>query len=223
MSEVVEVKTIGEVERIVHASGLWDGTSPVEFSDDGVTWGEAWQPSDEHAYPAFARVTVHRKEVTVPTRVTIRWEEQVPRESDEWAEKWGAAPTRHFGRTARMVAFRQTFRDLIGDMVIEDEDRASIPQGPVEPARDWMAEFAAAETVDALHEVVAAARRERVFTATAEGTELDRAWKKRRRDLTAPEPEPVAAPPARQGSYPQPARSRKPAPKRQNRKRSGHR
>ena len=216
MSEVVEVKTIGEVERIVHASGLWDGTSPVEFSDDGATWAEAWQPSDEHAYPAFARVTVHRKEVTVPTRVTIRWEEQVPRESDEWAEKWATAPTRHFGRTARMVAFRQTFRDLIGDMVIEDEDRASAPQ----QTRDWMAEFAAAETVEALHEVVAAARRERVFTATAEGVELDRAWKSRRRDLTEPKPVRVS-PPARQGSYPQPTRSRKPAAKK--RKRSGRR
>lgn len=220
MTEVVEVKTIGEVERIVHASGLWDGTSPVEFSDDGAAWGEAWQPSDEHAHPEFARVTVHRKEVTVPTRVTIRWEEQVPRESDEWAEKWAAAPTRHFGRTARMVAFRQTFRDLIGDMVIEDEDRASAQE---QQARDWMAEFAAAETVEALHEIVAAARRERVFTATAEGVELDRAWKSRRRDLTAtvPASAPRATPPARQGSYPQSSRSRKPAAKK--RKRSGRR
>ncbi|WP_315072222.1 hypothetical protein [uncultured Microbacterium sp.] len=33
-AELIEKKTIGEVEHIVHASGLWDGTGPVEFFDD---------------------------------------------------------------------------------------------------------------------------------------------------------------------------------------------
>ena len=185
MSDLVEVKTIGEVERIVHASGQWDGTGPVEFSNDGQAWSEAWAPSEEHPFPEYARVSVYRKDVRVPTTVTIRWDEQIPQADEFWTAKWVNSPMRHFGRTVRMVAFRQTFRDLLGDIAIEDEDRTPGPDAaPVEAAeRDWAAEFAAAETIEALDLVVKDARTARVFTSDAAGTALDRAWKARRRDL----------------------------------------
>lgn len=208
MTEIAEVKTIGDVERIVHGSGFWDGTEPVEFSDDGVVWSEAWAPKVEteparaivehasftissgpmtrviQAHPEFARVTVHRKDVRIGTRVTIRWDEQRPRENEEWAAKWDAAPTRHFGRTARMVAFRQTFRDILGDVSIEDEERAT-PATPAPVERDWRAEFEAATDVDALDAIVKEARAARVFTPTPEGTSLDIAWKAHRKALMA--------------------------------------
>lgn len=196
MSEqLIEVKTIGEVEHIVHASGMWDGTESVEFSNDGATWSETWAPTEEHPHPQFARVTVHRKDVKIPTRKTIRWDEQYPEASDEWAAKWMRSPMRHFGRTVRMVAMRETFRDLLGNVVIEDEsdDRApwsSAPSAPPTPTvpdapRDWAAEFAAAATLDALDALGMAARRERAFTPNAEGTALHRAFKRRRGYLVA--------------------------------------
>lgn len=211
MAEVVEVKTIGEVERIVLASGEWAGTLPVEFSNDGESWAEVWLPTEDHPHPVFARVTVHRKDVLVPVRVTIRWEEQFPAASEEWAAKWAHSPMRHFGRTARMVAFRQAFRDLLGDLVIEDEAPGADHETPAEPApRDWAAEIAAAATVDELDEVVRAARKQRVFTPDAAGTALDRQWKARRRDLAgATEPTPEAQPPA---PAPKPAAPAKPGP-----------
>lgn len=216
MSDLVEVKTIGEVERIVHASGLWDGTGPVEFSDDGHTWTEAWAPTIETVknrvdqiigqnvivgHPTYARVTVYRKDVRIPTTVTIRWDEQVPAENEEWADKWHRAPMRHFGRTARMVGFRQTFRDLLGNIVLEDEGdtRATEPPAGVSAtgpstteaapaARDWAAEFrAAAASKDdpdgKLDAVVKEARAARVFKPNAAGTALDRLWKQLRADL----------------------------------------
>lgn len=192
MSELIEVKTIGEVERLVHGSGMWDGTGPVEFSDDGEAWTQAWAPTPDPqnpgmfltGHPTHARVEVYRKDVRIPTTVTIRWDEQFPAASDEWAEKWNRSPMRHFGRTARMVGFRQTFRDLLGDMVIEDEDRASAPAAPEPPAaRDWAAEIAAAEGYDELLAVVGEARAARVFKPNAEGTALDRLWKSRRAEL----------------------------------------
>lgn len=204
MSELIEVKTIGEVERIVHGSGLWDGTGPVEFSDDGTTWTEAWAPTPDpqHAgqfligHPTYARVSVHRKEVRIPTTVTIRWDEQVPVESEEWSAKWYRSPMRHFGRTGRMVGYRQTFRDLLGDIVIEDEGPRSTPAAPpAGPApRDWAAEFDAAETIEQLETIVADARKARVFKPNTEGTALDRQWKKLHADLAAAVWEPEAAP-----------------------------
>ncbi|MBO3663705.1 hypothetical protein [Microbacterium stercoris] len=197
MSELVEVKTIGEVERIVHASGLWDGTGPVEFSDDGETWRETWAPTSDRPFPEYARVTVYRKEVRVPTTVTIRWDEQVPTADPFWAAKWANAPMRHFGRTVRMVAFRQTFRELLGDMVLEDEDRSgretTAPAEAPEPApRDWAAEIAAAADAATLDEIDAAARKARVFTPDAAGTALHRALRSRRAELTTSAAAPIA-------------------------------
>lgn len=199
MTEVAEVTTIGEVERRVHGSGMWDGTGPVEFSDNGMAWAEAWSPSKnmldrrefgagmieiETTHPEFARVTVYRKDVRIPTTVTIRWDEQRPRENEEWAAKWDAAPTRHFGRTARMVAFRQTFRDILGDVSIEDEERTTGPAPePETPERDWLTEFALARTVEAVTEVHAECHKAKAYTTS---NNLDVARRNRIRQIENP-------------------------------------
>ncbi|MBN7792402.1 hypothetical protein [Microbacterium esteraromaticum] len=189
---VVEKKTIGEVERIVHGSGLWDGTGPVEFSNDGDTWSETWAPTEAHPMPEFARVEVFRKDVRVPTKVTIRWDEQVPRADEFWAAKWVGAPMRHFGRTARMVGYRQTFRELLGDIVIEDEgdDRtaptsqhAENTEDAAPAARDWAAEIAEAESAEMLDAIEKDGRAVRIFTADGPGTELWRSLRARRREI----------------------------------------
>lgn len=206
--QIIEVKTIGEVEILVHGSGQWDGTEPVEFSNDGDHFAETWMPTEEHSHPLFARVTVHRKDVKIPTRKTIRWDEQYPAASEEWAGKWDRSPMRHFGRTVRMVAFRETFRDIVGNIAIEDEARdttrpAAAP-APVAADRDWAAEFAAAESTDALDAVVLAARRAKAFKATAAGTALDIAQRARYAELraAAEAPEPAVKRPATQDHLP---------------------
>jgi len=189
MTELIEKKTIGEVEHIVHASGEWDGTGPVEFSDDGVTWAQAWAPSVDVAHPEFARVEVYRKGVRVPTTVTIRWSEQYPAASEEWSGKWDRSPMRHFGRIVRMVAFRQTFRDLLGDLRIEDEiDERDLPApagvaAEVAAERDWAAEFLATETIEQIDAIEAEARTARVFTPDKAGTDLHRIARNQRKAL----------------------------------------
>lgn len=189
MTELIEKKTIGEVEHIVHASGEWDGTGPVEFSDDGVTWAQAWAPTVDVAHPEFARVEVYRKGVRVPTTVTIRWSEQYPAASEEWSGKWDRSPMRHFGRIVRMVAFRQTFRDLLGDLRIEDEiDERDLPApagvaAEVAAERDWAAEFLATETIEQIDAIEAEARTARVFTPDKAGTDLHRIARNQRKAL----------------------------------------
>jgi hypothetical protein len=190
-TELIEKKTIGEVEHIVHASGEWDGTGPVEFSDDGLTWLQAWAPSAEHAHPEFARVEVYRKGVRIPTTVTIRWSEQYPAASEEWSGKWDRSPMRHLGRTVRMVAFRQTFRDLLGDIRIEEEiDERDLPAGvapdaaPVVAAgRDWAGEFLATKTIEEIDALEAEARAVRAFTPDKAGTDLHRTARNQRKAL----------------------------------------
>ncbi|GAT73586.1 hypothetical protein MHM582_2080 [Microbacterium sp. HM58-2] len=185
MSEVVEVKTIGEVERIVHASGMFDGATPIEFSDDGVTWSETWSPSEGIEHPTYARVDVYRKDVRLPAAVRIRWDEQYPAASAEWAAAWDHAQMRHFGRAALMVGFRRSFRDLLGDVRLEDEAAALAVDA--ETVRDWAAEIADAKTIEQLDAVDADARAVRAYRATKEGTALHMASKARRRKLAAAE------------------------------------
>jgi hypothetical protein len=104
-----------------------------------------------------------------------------------------------------MVGFRQTFRDIVGDIVVEDEadERTLAPAAESAPAteRDWAAEFAAADTIDELDAVVTEARQARVFKPTKAGTDLDLAAKARRRELAAT----VAAAWNTPDSTPQPA------------------
>lgn len=189
MSELVEKKTIGEVEHIIHASGQWDGTEPVEFSNDGEHFAETWMPTEENPHPQFARVTVHRKDVKIPTRKTIRWDEQYPAASEEWAGKWDRSPMRHFGRTVRMVAFRETFRDMLGDIVIEDEadDRVTPadapPAAPATMPRNWSKEIAEAQSPELLDAIEREGRAVRIFTPDAEGTALHRQLRARRREI----------------------------------------
>ncbi|WP_136036615.1 hypothetical protein [Microbacterium sp. K35] len=194
-TELIEKKTIGEVEHIVHASGEWDGTGPVEFSDDGVVWLQAWAPTADAAHPEFARVEVYRKGVRIPTTVTIRWSEQYPAASEEWSGKWDRSPMRHFGRTVRMVAFRQTFRDLLGDIRIEEEiDERDLPAAVADAAvagaavaapttRDWAAEFLAAETIEQIDALETEARAVRAFTPDRAGTDLHRTARNQRKAL----------------------------------------
>lgn len=210
-TELIEKRTIGEVEHIVHASGLWDGTSSVEFSNDGEQWSAAWAPSDEHPHPEYARVTAYRKDVRLPAAPTIRWDEQYPAASEKWSGMWDRSPMRHFGRTVRMIAFRQLFRDILGDIRIEDEadDRdtaaagtstaASADVAPM-PARDWEAAFLGAKTIDEIDALEAEARAARIFTPNAAGTALHRVARNQRKALveaawaldhaSAPEPAP---------------------------------
>lgn len=205
-TELIEKKTIGEVEHIVHASGEWDGTGPVEFSDDGLTWAQAWAPTVDVAHPEFARVEVYRKGVRVPTTVTIRWSEQYPAASEEWSGKWDRSPMRHFGRIVRMVAFRQTFRDLLGDIRIEDEGDArdqpttATPDAAPVAERDWAAEFLETKTIEEIDALEAEARTVRIFTPNAAGTALHRIARNQRKSIVeaawAGDHAPAAAEPA---------------------------
>jgi hypothetical protein len=190
-TELVEVKTIGEVEHIVHASGEWDGTGPVEFSNDGEVWSQAWAPSEDHSHPEYARVEVYRKELRIPTTITIRWDEQYPAASEDWSRMWDRSPMRHFGRTARMVGFRQTFRHLLGNITIEDEADTRVTAdtaastGEAPASRDWATEIAAAESDVLLNEIEKDARAARIFTPDAAGTALHRALRARRKEIAA--------------------------------------
>ena len=178
MSEIEDMKTIAEVERTVLASGECAGIGEIEFSTDGEHWRAAWRPTEGEPTPVFARVAVRRRGFDEPVRSTVVWDERFPAGDPEWAARWLGAPTVHFGRAAKMAAFRAAFRDLVGTVVVEGETTA---EQPAEAPVDWSARIAACETVDELTELGKVMKRVRAFT-----TVLDREWRARRTALTAP-------------------------------------
>lgn len=214
MTDTVTVEavqqTLAEYERLAIGTGEWNGTEAPEFSNglkvasplsivpDGLDWTEAWQPTEEHPTPVYARATVWRKGVKKPAIVYVRWDEAVPA-IEEWRELWLRKPVALFGAFTLRAAYRRAFRDVIGDRHEPDEAVGPVLTAPDEAAaRDWFAELAAATTVEQVSELHKAAKRARIVTV-----QLDTEFRRRFRDLgaghlTPPEParqRPIPTPP----------------------------
>lgn len=165
---------VEDAERAIIATGEWEGTT-VEFSDDGKEWADWWLPSDGHDFPALARATVHRAGVKIPTVVTVLWIEYYPDDDPERAKSWDKLKTVLLSKVARMAAYRQAFRDVIGNRYDPAElDQAQ--RGPTEPARDWLAELAEVTNAGQLAKLYDAARAARAFTGGKAGDELQAAF-----------------------------------------------
>lgn len=172
-------KTLAEYESLAILTGEWDGIETPEFSDDGVAWSTVWK-SDEP--PAFARATVYRKGVRVPSTAVIAWGEALPA-VDDWRALWERKPMTLFGSAAKRAAIRHGFREVIGDR--RDADEID-PNGPAAPTpapadrTDWDTQLADAPDVEALDLVWKDMRADRARTGAREV-----AYRARRDDLTA--------------------------------------
>lgn len=163
-------KTLADYERIVQATGEWNGREATEFTDDGVHWSPVWVKSDGHPNPLAARSRVHRKGVDYPAEEVVLWDEAFPAENPDWQRVWTDRPRVLFGaftaRRALKAAFREALRDRREpDDLPDARDAAPTPQP--EP-RNWDLEIATAETEGELKGVWSDARTARARTAPRE-------------------------------------------------------
>lgn len=161
-------KTLAEYERIAQGTGEWDGREPTEFSNDGVTWSPLWVPTTGHAHPQFARSTVHRKGVLIPTTEYAVWDEACPTEDAYWMKAWADRPRVLFGAWVARRALRTAFRAALADKREPDDGPRTGDETAAPAARDWDAEIASADTVDALDRVWADAKAPRARTGARE-------------------------------------------------------
>lgn len=153
----------------------------VEFTADGETWHPLIFGLGEGEHPLAARARVHREGWAEATDAPELWEEVVPA-IDGWRDLWFARPHVLFGAHALRVALRRTFADVLGERR-EPDDLDALPTPPrpaPADAIDWAARIAAAETLDDLNGVRAAARGARAMTLP-----LKDALDARRAELTA--------------------------------------
>lgn len=172
MSATIEdfATTLAEYEALAISTGEWDGIETPEFSDDGITWSTVWKGEDP---PAFARATVHRKGVKIPSTAVIAWAESLPA-VDDWRALWERKPMTLFGASAKRAAIRHGFREVIGDRRDPDEIDPNGPTIGATPAptdrTDWDTQLAEAPDVDALDLVWKDMRADRARTAARELT-----------------------------------------------------
>lgn len=133
--------TLAEAETAAQATGQHRGMT-VEFSDDGVTWVEAWLPTlgDDGepiiSHPSHARAVVNRKLAdgdVVKTQSIVRWDEYVPGQDSDRYENWMKMPTTLLGKCAKVSCYRGAFRDVIGNRY-EPAEFDQVPNASAEKA-----------------------------------------------------------------------------------------
>jgi len=148
---------------VAQRSREYAGQTPIQWTADGVTWLDAWLPEVQGGAkgdkPVAARVGVYRKGFTEPLMQVVTWSE-FGMESRFRGDNWGTRPAHMLGIRAETHALRRAFpNDLSGLYTAEDFDAGDAGDEFVyEPTEDWSALIAAAETKEAISEVVERAR-----------------------------------------------------------------
>lgn len=160
--------SIDGARLIAERTGEYQGQTPVQWTGDGRTWVDVWL---DDVSPRAARVGVFRKGFREPLVAVARWDSYVPLEpvwengrktGEQVASMWRKMPDLMLAKVAEMLALRKAFpQDLSGLYSGEEMQQSQQPardsvqparpvQAPRGPSRDWGAQVAAVESVEAL-------------------------------------------------------------------------
>lgn len=198
--------SIDGARLVAQRTGKYRGQTTPEFTGDGVTWTQVWLADEP---PKAARVGVLHEDFREPMYAVALWEAYAVYD-DVWSngsrtgEKklsamWSKMGPLMLAKCAEMLALRKAFpQDLSGLYSTEEMQQASPGQVEQAPAsapasaavtasvveRDWAAEIAAANDVDALTFVATEAQRAgefgRMITFAGESvTVRDALWTKK--------------------------------------------
>ena len=186
--------TVETARAAVLASGELEALEGPHFRVGRGEWDSVFIADDEVKHPDFARVLITRRG-QARREVIIGWADYSeiiedaadPQRADrerEWGDTRSRKPMSIFGAEAERHAYRVVFADVITGLRAEAAPHEAMP-------RDWMAEFEAAETAEALEDAGKWARAARAFTPDAEGTRLHLAFREKRRRLLDAEAQPA--------------------------------
>lgn len=164
-------KTLADYERIVQATGEWNGREATEFTNDGVTWSPVWVKTEAHPNPLAARSRVHRVGVLYPAEEVVLWDEAFPAENPDWQKVWTDRPRVLFGAFTARRALKAAFREALRDRREPDDlpdARDARDVAPASEPRDWDLEIATAATEEELKGIWSDARTARARTGPRE-------------------------------------------------------
>lgn len=133
---------------VATASREYEGRTPIEYTADGEKWVQAWL-SDEP--PKAARVGVIRKGFREPAYTTVTW-----KEFGRTTGQWRSQPAHMLGVRVLSHALRDSFPQMLGGIYTPEDFDNNAPGDAIviEPSEDWAALIDAAESKDALVEIV---------------------------------------------------------------------
>jgi phage recombination protein Bet len=179
------------MRAVAQRSHEYGGQTPIQWTADGTTWVDAWLPEHmglaKDAKPVAARVGVYRKGFTEPLMQVVTWAEfgMEPRFK---GDNWGTRPAHMLGIRAETHALRRAFpNDLSGLYTAEDADAGEAYV--IEPTEDWEVLIEAADTKEAIAEIVERARLENELTDRIRTAALTRYGMFNRDEVPAPAPE----------------------------------
>lgn len=201
--------SIDGARLVAERTGRYEGQTPTQWTDDGVTWVDVWLKDSE---PRAARVGVFRAGFREPLYAVANWDSYVVTK-DEWkdgrrtgnvivSDMWQKFGPLMLGKCAEMLALRKAFpQDLSGLYSTEEmaqatgEPAAAPPAAPPPPRpveqpeeddRDWEEEIAAVETVEALTDLYRDAQTAGAFARVVDveaGTTVEAALWARKSEL----------------------------------------
>lgn len=195
--------TVEMARAAVLASGLLEDIAGPSFTADGETWTRYWI-SDVH--PVLARVALKRTGMPV-REVVISWAEYESGEelTPDWNATRALKPMSVFGGECERHAYRVVFADILAPLLATLPDAPAANEhatgDPWAPARNWDAELAAVESVEALNAMWAEAKGARTAA-------LERAFRLRKAQLS----EAVPRLDVETAAMPSPDRAPRPAP-----------
>lgn len=148
--------SIDGARLVAERTKQYRGQTPTQWTADGVTWVDVWLSKDD---PAAARVGVYREGFVEPLVAVATFDAY-----NAGGPMWRKMPALMLGKCAEMLALRKAFpQDLSGLYSTEEMDQAGEPKQAAQvpapaavaepapsPSRDWVADVAAASTVDEL-------------------------------------------------------------------------
>jgi phage recombination protein Bet len=180
---------------VADKSAKYAGQDAAEWMTDSGEWVDAFIPKLHGDHPLAARVRVYRDDWERPAVGVAEWGAYVQTTAKgELTSMWKKQGAGQLAKCAEALALRKAFPMDLSGLYTADEIAAAPAQlvevGP--PSRDWIAEITAAETHDAIEDILDAA------DDVGERTDAVRTAALARHGMLGVEPEPTVepAPPA---------------------------
>lgn len=172
---------------VATASREYEGRTPIEYTADGTNWTDTWL-SDDH--PAAARVGVWRKGFRDAAYTVVTW-----KEFGRTTGQWRTQPAWMLGIRVLSHALRDAFPQILGGIYTPEDFDNNTPGDAIviEPSENWDQLIDAAESKEAIAQIVERAKNANELNDDIRTHALTRYGMFNRAEISEPE-QPVSAP-----------------------------
>jgi phage recombination protein Bet len=141
--KMIVVCGIQGILSVADRSGVYDGSSPIEWCGKNGEWTDVWLQSEP---PFAARATTWRKDHTRPEVSIVRWKAVANTTWDNPRNFWIKMPDFMIGKCALAASLRKLFPNLLSGLYESSEISGGVPDMMEIPQSALEADIAAQKT-----------------------------------------------------------------------------